>query len=226
MTQTTARINRKEKHFEIMVDLDDAMKFRKGETNFIEPEGARIFTDLKKGERASPSDLEFAFGTEDVNVIAGEIVKKGEVLLTQEYRDAEQEKKFKQIIDFLVTNAIDPRTGNPITAEKIKTALNEAQVHVKNVPVENQIQEILGKISSLLPIKLETKKVKITIPAIHTGRAYGVVANYKEKENWLNDGSLEIVVKVPAGLIMDFYDKLNSVTHGSALTEEIREAGE
>jgi hypothetical protein len=34
---------------------------------------------------------------------------------------------------------------------------------------------------------------------------------------------LEVVVSVPAGMIMDFYDKLNGVTHGAAITEEIRE---
>ena len=52
---------------------------------------------------------------------------------------------------------------------------------------------------------------------------YGLVAQYKEKENWLNDGSLEVIVNVPAGIVIDFYDKLNSITHGSALTEEIKE---
>ena len=45
----------------------------------------------------------------------------------------------------------------------------------------------------------------------------------KENEKWLDNGDLEVTVKVPAGMIMDFYDKLNSVTHGGAITEEIRE---
>jgi len=58
---------------------------------------------------------------------------------------------------------------------------------------------------------------------MHTGKAYGIVAPYMEKENWLNNGDLEIVVAVPAGMIMDFYDKLNSVTHGSAMSEEMKE---
>jgi len=35
-------------------------------------------------------------------------------------------------------------------------------------------------------------------------KAYGVIAIYKESENWLNDGSLEVIVKVPSGMIMDF----------------------
>ena len=58
--------------------------------------------------------------------------------------------------------------------------------------------------------------------AVHTGQVYGIINPYKESEKWLDDGSLEVVVRVPSGINMDFYDKLNSVTHGSAVTEEIK----
>jgi len=61
------------------------------------------------------------------------------------------------------------------------------------------------------------------VPAIHTGKVYGVISQYKDQEKWLDDGSLEVVVEVPSGIIMDFYDKLNSVTHGSAITEDIKQ---
>ena len=47
---------------------------------------------------------------------------------------------------------------------------------------------------------------------------------YKEKENWLSNGDLEVIVSIFAGnQLFSFYDKLNSVTHGSAITEEIKE---
>lgn len=223
MTNTTARINKAGKHFEILVDLDDAMKFKHGESSFISAETDEIFKDLKKGERASPSDLQAAFGTSDVNEIIKKIVKGGEVQTTQEHRSAEQEQKFKQVVNFLATNSIDPQTGNPHSIERIKNALNDAHVNIKNVPVENQIKEIVEAVSKIIPIKLDVKRVKIVVPAMHTGKAYGVISQYKESEKWLDNGDLEVVVKVPSGIIMDFYDKLNNVTHGSALTEEIGE---
>lgn len=223
MTTTIARIKKAGKHFEIRVDLDEAMKFKKGEISLIEPEGDRIFKDSKKGETSSPSDLKDCFRTLDVNEIAGMIVKGGEVQLTQEHRSAEQEQKFKQVVDFLATNSVDPQTGNPHSVERIKNALNDAHVNIKNIPVENQIKDILEAVSKIIPIKLEMKKVKITIPAMHTGKAYGVISQYKEFEKWLDNGDLEVVVQVPSGIIIDFYDKLNGVTHGSALTEEIKE---
>ena len=222
MGNTLARIKQAGKNFEVIVDLDDALKFKKGELNSIEAEGDKIFTDSKKGQVASNSDLNKSFKTTDTNEIISKIVKNGEVQLTQEYRSAEQEKKFKQVVDFLSSNAVDPQSGNPHTPERIKSALEQAHINIKNTPIDSQIKEILESLSKILPIKIETKKVKITIPAIHTGKAYGVVSQYKENEKWLDDGSLEIIVSVPSGTIMDFYDKLNNVTHGSALTEEIK----
>jgi len=223
MVNTTARIKQAGKHFEIIVDLDEALKFKKGEISSIEAEGDKIFTDSKKGEVASSSNLKESFGTDDINDIVKKIIKNGEVLVTQEHRDEEKEKKFKQIVDFLVSNAVDPQTGHPHTAERIKNALKQVHINIKNISIENQIKDILEEIRKIIPIKIETKKVKITIPAIHTGKVYGIINQYKEEEHWLDDGSLQVIVNIPAGMIMDFYDKLNGISHGSALTEEIKE---
>jgi len=225
MTQTTARIKKAGKHFEIIVDLEKALKFKKGESSvadFLEIDV--IYSDSKKGFKAPEKDLKEAFGITDANAIAEKIVKGGEILSTQDYRDEEKEKKLKQIVDYIASNTTDPQTGNPHTAERIKSALEQAQVIIKNVSVEAQIPEIVEKINSILPIKLETKKIKIVIPAAYTGKAYGIIANFKDKENWLDNGDLEIIASVPSGdQLFSFYDKLNSVTHGSAVTEEIKE---
>ena len=221
MVNTIARIKREGKHFEIVVDLENALKFKKGEINSIDIEGDRIFTDVKKGDVASKNDLEKSFGTSDLHKIIDKIIKSGEIQITQEHRDAEQEKRFKQVLDFLSQNAIDPQTKNPISTERLKNALNQSHINIKNTSVDSQINDILSKISEIIPIKLNTKKVEIVVPAIHTGKAYGMLNQYKESEKWLDDGSLKVVVNIPSGVVMDFYDKLNNVTHGSALTEEI-----
>lgn len=224
MTQTTARIKKNGKLFEILVNMEEAIAFKKGENitaNFLELD--KIFTDAKKGNLASHDELEIAFETSDIDEISKIIITKGEILVNQEQRSAEQEQKIKQIVDFLTRNAIDPQTKNPITGERIKNAMHEAHINIKNVPIENQIQEIIEKLSPIIPIKIETRKIKITIPAIYTGVSYGIINQYKDKEDWLNDGSLVVVVNVPAGILMDFYDKLNSATHGSVLTEDIKE---
>jgi ribosome maturation protein SDO1 len=58
---------------------------------------------------------------------------------------------------------------------------------------------------------------------IYTGKIYGLVNQYKEKEDWLADGSLKVIVNIPVGLQMEFYDKLNAVTRGAVLSEEIKQ---
>lgn len=224
MTQTTARIKQAGKHFEIIVDLDRALKFKKGlinTTDFLEMD--IIFTDHKKGLKAADKDMKECFGTNDVYEIAKKIVKNGEVQLTQEFRDDAKDAKMKQVIDILVRNASDPQTGRPHTPERIKSALEQAGVNLKNTPVESQITEIVEKISPFLPIRMQTKRIRIVVPAIHTGKAYGIFNQYKESENWLSNGDLEVTVVVPSGLLMDFYDKLNAITHGAATTEEIKQ---
>ncbi len=223
MTDTTARIKKAGKDFEILVDMDEALAFRKGQSSTPGAETDKIFKDLKKGLVASQEDLKEAFGTTDAQTIIQRIVKEGEVQTTQEHRDEEREKKEKQVVDFLAVNAMDPRTGNPHTAERIKSALEQAHVNIKNVLVENQINEIVEELTKILPIAIKMKKIRVTIPAMHTGRAYGVINPYKADEEWQSDGSLKATLNIPAGAVMDFYDKLNSVTHGSALTEEVSE---
>ncbi len=226
MSETIAKIRKNSKVFEIKVDLEEALKLKKGEINSIEILGDRIFKNITRGDVASKKDLEESFGTDDIMQIATDIIKHGEIQLNQEYRDAEQEKKFKQIIDFLSINAIDPQTKNPISTERLKNALNQAHIKIKNTSIESQINDILAEISKIIPIKIETKTIKIKIPAIHTGKIYGLISQYKQSEKWLDDGGLEAITKIPAGLIMDFYDELNNATHGTAITEEIREENE
>jgi ribosome maturation protein SDO1 len=223
MSQTIAKIRKGSQHFEVLVDMDEALKFKKGESDYLSLEIDKVFVNSERGDLASVSELETHFGTSNPLEVGKQIVKQGEVLVDQGHRDEEKEKRIKQVVEFLVRNAVDPKTGSPHTSERIKNALEQSHVNIKNVPVENQISEIIEKISREIPIKLETKKVRIKIPAVQTGKVYGLISQYKEKEDWLNDGSLEVVVKVPAGLLMDFYDKLNSMTHGSAITEELKE---
>ena len=224
MTQTIARLKQGGKHFEIIVDLDKALGFKKGtnqSADFLETD--RIFIDSKKGMAASGNDLNEAFGTQDTNSIAEKIVKSGEVLVNQEHRDEEKEKKFNQVVDFLARNSFDPQTKRPHTPERIKSALEESHVNIKNVPIESQINDIVIELNRIIPIKIETKRIKLTIPAIYTGKVYGIINQYKDEENWLSNGDAEVKVSVPSGILMDFYDKLNSVTHGSVLTEELKE---
>lgn len=229
MTNTIARAKAGGKTFEILINnIDKALAFKQGAkiniNEFISID--KIFLDSKKGMHAGEEILNIAFGTSNTNEIISKIIKHGEIQLPQEYRDKRQNEKFKQVIDFLVRNSVEPISGRPYTPDRIESVLKEAGVNITNNPIESQIKGILEKISPIIPIKVETKKIKLRIPAQYTGIAYGIIQTYKESEEWLGNGDLECIIKIPIGLQMDFYDKLNSVTHGAVLSEEVIEKKE
>jgi len=225
MVDTIARLRVGKLGFETMVDLDSAMKLRKGIAVSITDviRDNFVYTDLKKGMKAGKAELELSFGTTELSLIVDKIVKKGELEVTQEFRDEALENRKKQVIDFLSKNAVDARTNRPFTPDIISNAIKQAGIKIENVSVDKQIKNIIETLKKVIPIKIETKKIKIKIPAQFTGQTYGLIQEYKEKEDWLTDGSLEVILNIPVGITMDFYDRLNKITHGSALTSEVKE---
>ena len=67
MPKVTARAKVKGKHYEIMVDLDEALKIKAGKGDLAKAlDSNSIFTDMKKGNIAKSSDLIDAFGTDNI----------------------------------------------------------------------------------------------------------------------------------------------------------------
>jgi len=221
MDKVVARIKLKNKHFEIHVNLDEALKVKSGKGDITSAlDSNKVFTDLKKGNVASQADLMECFGTTDLYAIATQIIVKGEVQKTQEFRDSEREARINQVVNIIVRNCSDQH-GRPYTEERIRRALQEAHVNIDNKPAEQQVSGIIEKLKSIIPIKIEVKRIKLTIPAQYTGQIYGLLKDYKESEEWLANGALEAVMNIPAGMQIDFYDKLNSITHGAVQSQEL-----
>jgi len=222
MAVVTARIKVKGKNFETHVNLDEALKVRAGAGDLLSALASNgIFYDVDKGTSASKSDLKEAFGTDNVQEIAKIIMQKGEVQKTQEYRDEEKEKKIKQIIAIIVRNAVDQH-GRPYTEDRIKRAIDEINFSFDKRTAEQQVNELIEALKKVIPIRVETKKIKLIIPAQFSGQVYGLIKDYKESEEWLPNGSLEVVLNLPSGMQLDFYDKLNHVTHGAVQSEEMK----
>ena len=223
MPKVTARAKVKGKHYEIEVDLDEALKVKAGKGDITQAlEFPRIFTDMKKGNVAKEADLMDAFGTKDAYQIATKIIVSGEVQKTQDFRDAEKEAKIKRVVDLLLRNAVD-QNGRPYTEERIKRAIEEAHYSFDYRIPEQQLPDLLAALQTVIPIRVETRRIKLVIPAQYTGQAYGILKDYKESEDWLANGSLQVIINIPLGMQLDFYDKLNSITHGAVQSEELKE---
>ncbi|MDP3881684.1 MAG: ribosome assembly factor SBDS [Nanoarchaeota archaeon] len=223
MAQVTARIKVKGKHYEILVDLDEALKVKMGKGDIMSAvKSTAVYSDMNKGSRVPNAELMDAFGTQELYEISQKIIISGEVQKTQESRDAEKENKIKQVIGLILRNAVD-QNGRPYTEDRIKRAIEESHYNFDKRPAEQQMPLVVEKLKSIIPIKIETKKIKLIIPAQYTGQVYGLLKEYKESEDWLANGALQAIINIPAGMQLDFYDKLNNITHGAVQSEEIIE---
>ena len=181
-----------------------------------------IFTDVKKGEHASEHILEDVFGTLDKRKIAEEIIKKGVVQVTAEYKNKLREELRKQIVNLIASRGVDPRSGLPHPPQRVESAMEEAKVGINETKTaEEQVNNIVIKLRPILPIRFEVREIAIKIPAQYTGKAYGVLKGFGKilKEDWLNDGTLAVVIEIPAGAQDDLFDQLNGLTHGDIETE-------
>ncbi len=180
-----------------------------------------IFSDAGTGDRASQESLTTVFGTTDVFSIAEAIIEKGEIQLTTAQRKKMMEEKRKKIVRLISQNAVDPHTRLPHPPHRIENAMEQARIHIdlfKNA--DEQVADIIKVLRPLLPLRVETKRIAVKIPAVHTGKYFKLKEFGKLiKEEWQKDGSYIAVLDIPGGMEEEFYSKVNALTKGSAETK-------
>jgi len=219
----TAHMEIAGERFEVMVDPDLALAFRLGQkkelNNVLTVE--EVFKNFRKGERHTSSSLKKAFGTEDVYVIAERIIRNGDLALTTEQKRKMLEEKRKQIVAILMRECIDPRTGAPHTQLRLEQSMDAARVHIDGFKdAASQVEEVMKALRPIIPLKVERVRVAVRVPPEHAQRVYGTLKGYGiQKEEWARDGSLIVVIEMPAGMQGEFYDRINRATSGAAETK-------
>lgn len=214
-----ARLKKEGKNFEILVDCEKALEFKKGKNISLYDILASdiVYKDSRKGEKASEKDMESIFKTKDSEEVSKMIIRQGEIQVSKDIRDSEREIKRKKIIEIIHRNCIDSKTGLPHPPQRIENAMDEARVHIdENKTAEEQIDSILEKIKIIIPIRSETKKLEIVIPSKYAGQSIRILKMYGKisKNEWGTDGSFNAIIEIPSGIIDEFFSQLNNVCHG------------
>lgn len=220
-----ARLEKSGEKFELLADPKLAYEYKTGARkellNVLVVE--EVFSDAKKGERASASALKKVFGTTDVFEVARKIFAEGELQITTEQRRKLVEEKRAKLVCLIARNAVDPHTKAPHPPTRIEKALEEARFHVDAFKsAEEQVPAAIEAIRGIIPISVENARIAVKIPAQFAGRAFGLLKEYGlSREEWGNDGSLFCVCEFPAGLQGEFFDRLNKLTGGQAQTKSL-----
>jgi len=215
-----ARLDRGDKHFEVLVDPELAYALKEGKSVSIQAMLAvnQVFNDVTKGTKSSEDDMKLFKG--DVFAAAEEIIRKGDMQLTAEFRRKKAEEKRRQIASIISKNAINPQTRLPHPQDRIENAMEKARVNIDPfLSADQQIPAILAALRPILPISMEQAEIEVKIPAKYASRAFGALKSLGEisSQSWGPDGSLVAKIKVPAGLKQTVYSKINSLTEGSAI---------
>ena len=214
-----ARLIRDKIQFEILVDPEKALEFKRGSNIAIENILAvsEIFKDSKRGERSSEEDLNKAFNTTDVFKIATAILKHGQIQVTTEQRKKEVEERKKEIANIISKQAVDPKTKLPHPANRIMNAMQEAHINVDpDKSATDQMESVIEKIRSIIPISIERIEIALRVPIQYAGKVSSAIRSMAsvKNEEWKSDVWIA-VIEIPAGMQSTVYDKLNKLTSGN-----------
>ncbi len=205
--------------FEILVDPNLALQFKKGakiDMNSILAYPV-IYKDIKSTEVVAETDLQKAFGTKDVFKIAEKIVKEGELQLTTEQRREMVEQKRTQIAAIISKRGINPQTNTPHPMQRILNVMNQSGLNIDPfIDAEFQVDKIVKEIKKSIPLKFQKVLLEFKLPPQFAGKVYSILktGGSVQKEQWLNDGSLQVDLEILAGVQDELFDKISSVTHG------------
>lgn len=160
--------------FEVLAKPGMPLKFRKdlcGYDKVLLTDD--VFTNAKKGQRASRADLEKAFGTSVEADCARIIVEKGDIQLTTAERKEAATQRYAALVNHFHKNYIDPKTKLPHPVTRIESALEALKVHAQpEVPLQRQIDAVAKKLPDVLPVKQSLLQGTLFIPHSLLGKAF------------------------------------------------------
>ncbi len=225
-----ARLKKGAENFEVVVDAEKAVELKNKRTVDVREALVypKIFSDAKKGMQASEQRMKQLFGTSSPEDVARIIITEGSIQLTAEYRQKQLELKKKRLIEMIHRNGVDPRTKAPHPITRIENAFEQAKIKIDEFKSpELQLNDVIKQLMPIIPIKFVVKEIAVTIPAVHAGKAYSAVKSFGKilRENWLSDGSWDVLVEIPGGMETEFYDRINKVTQGSVMAKVVEVRG-
>ncbi len=219
-----AKLQIKDKKFEIWVDCEKAMLIKNGKSNDVNSAllVEKVFRDARKGDVAG--DLNRYFDTDDIYKIAGEIVKRGEIQLSSSYRDKQVSLLKNRIIDEITSMAIDSTTNIPIPRKRIELAMENVHYNFDlNKPEKEQEIEIVEKLKKTLPLKIGELSFVAETTALYANDALSVIKRLGSlKSSERNDSNVTAYFSVKAGNKDELVSKLKGITHGNVNIKEMK----
>jgi ribosome maturation protein SDO1 len=184
MPDMLVRLKRGKTTFEVLTSDGSVTKFREKELKSLQDvlvSGDEVYTDLKKGSKASKELLVATFETDNLRAILEEIVLKGDVQLSAGERKDKLDAKRQEVIAYIHKNYVDPGKGTQVPMKRVELALDKLRPRIDaDQPADRQVAAMMGKLVDILPLRKGNAAISgvVTVPSRHMGAASGVVRKY------------------------------------------------
>jgi ribosome maturation protein SDO1 len=215
-----ARLQSSGQKFEILVDPEKALEFKRGKKIKMDEILAypAIYRDVRSTDAVPLETLQKVFGTTDIFRVTEKIIEQGELQLTTEQKRKMIEQKKNQIATIISRRGINPQTNTPHPPQRILSTIEKTGVSIDPfLDAELQVEKVLKEIKVLLPIKFQKVVLQIKIPVQFSGKSYSILKSSGTilQEQWLGDGSLQVQIEILAGMQDELFQKISSLTHGN-----------
>ncbi|KAH9260838.1 SBDS family rRNA metabolism protein [Batrachochytrium salamandrivorans] len=144
--------------FEALCHSNKIKEFREGKCSLqhVLADQDSVYRNASRGERYSAKELEQAFETSNVLEMLERIVQKGQAQVTAEEIKEDVERKRREVISYLATKFVDPKTGRPHPPTRIESALDTMRGLVfdpKRSAADHSADLVKKIIASGLPMK-------------------------------------------------------------------------
>lgn len=144
--------------FEALCHANKIKEFREGKCSLqhVLADQDSVYRNASRGERYSAKELEQAFETSNVLEVLERIVQKGQAQVTADEVKEDVERKRREVISYLSTKFVDPKTGRPHPPTRIESALDTMRGLVfdpKRSAADHSGELVKKIIASGLPMK-------------------------------------------------------------------------
>lgn len=121
------RLKRRGRRFELACYKNKVVSWREGNEDDLDEvlQTSSIFTNVSKGVLAKNKDLQDAFKTDDPGKIVLEILRKGELQVSEKERQYHSNNLFNEIAIIVSEKCVDPETKRPFSVGIIERTMRE-----------------------------------------------------------------------------------------------------
>lgn len=182
-----------------------------------------VFINVSKGQVAKKEDLVKAFGIDNQTEICKEILKKGELQVSDKERQSQIDQTFKDIANIVAQKCINPEMKRPYPVSVIQEAMKKAHFSVKLTQnSKQQALQVIKMLKEIMPIDRAQMKIRIVATAKYGKKLkekLQQIESFKMDNESIDDDQMSLQFFVDPGEYRYIEEIVKAESKGTAMLE-------